>query len=342
MNPKLKKIQEGLALKKLDGLILFNPSNIFYLTGFRADNGILFVTRKSMTLAIRELDYPAACLNACCKLKKMDPFNDEKFLKKYRHIKKIGVERDILYEKYKKISSVFGGSISFCDEILSNQRAVKSADEIKKIRAACSLAKRTMDFGMSIARPGITEKELAAEIVCFMRKNGADREAFDTIAAFGSHTACPHHTPTDRKLKQDDIVYIDLGCAYEGYSSDLTRTFFLDRIKKYGIKVHNIVKDAYQRAINAIKPGVVCKDVDSAARDFIAKKGFSKNFIHSTGHGVGIDIHEGPNVSPKSVTVLKENMVLTVEPGIYIPGRFGVRIEDTVLVTKKGCEVLTK
>jgi Xaa-Pro aminopeptidase len=122
----------------------------------------------------------------------------------------------------------------------------------------------------------------------------------------------------------------------------LTKTFFLGKIKKYRLEVHNIVKEAQQRALCVIRDGVPCKDVDAAARDFITKNGFGKYFIHSTGHGVGVDIHEGPYVSPKSVSVLKKNMVITIEPGIYIPGKFGIRIEDTVLVTKKGCEVLTK
>jgi len=342
MNSKLRKIQGILALKKLDGLILIDPSNIFYLTGFRSDDSILFVTRKNMTLAVRELDYPLARRIAGCKLEKITSLDDEKIMKKYGHIKKIGVEKNISYEKYKKLSLVFGGNFSFCDDIINSQRALKSAEEIKKIRSACLLAKKTMDFAVSVALLGITEKELVSDIVCFMRKNGADKEAFDTIAAFGSHTACPHHIPTGRMLKRNDIVYIDLGCAYEGYSSDLTNTLFLGKINNYGRKIYDIVKEAHWRAINAIKAGAVCRDIDFAARNFIVKKGFGRNFIHSTGHGVGIDIHEGPAISPKSATVLKENMVFTVEPGIYIPGRFGVRIEDTVLVTKKGCEVLTK
>ncbi len=340
MDEKLKNIQNRLRAGKLGGVILFSPSNIYYMTGFRTDGGAVLLTRNDLLLAAGPLDYSAALHSAKCRVEKS--LSLEKFLKKHRGIGAIGAAREISFDRYKTLHSVFGKKIVFLDDVLFGARAVKTACEIKKIRAACRLAKKTMDFAVKTARPGMAECALASEIECFMRKAGSDGESFATIVASGPNTAFPHHIPSERKFGRNDIVYADLGCSYRLYNSDLTNTFFLGKINKYGLKIRDIVKEAHRLALNAVRPGVPCKDVDSAARNFIAENGLEDYFIHSTGHGVGLDIHEAPAISRKSSAVLEENMVITVEPGIYIPGRFGVRIEDTVLVTKKGCEVLTK
>ncbi|HAX61598.1 MAG TPA: hypothetical protein DCX95_03430 [Elusimicrobia bacterium] len=336
MNLKTKNLQEKIVSKKLDGFISFNPSNIFYLTGFGAENSFIFITRKNATLVVPELIYQSAKENANCSVE----IAKEDFFDRYKN-KKIGFEDTIQYCRFKKLRKkikIFRDCSGFAEDL----RAVKNETEISKIKTACKISQKAIEYAGKKLKAGITEKELADELEYFLRKNGAEKSAFDIIVASGKNSADPHHKPTNRKFQKNDVVLIDLGCVYDGYCSDLTRTFFLGKISSKKKKIFEIVKSAQQKAIDTAKDGVKCEKIDFAARDFIAKNGYKNFFIHGTGHGVGIDIHEEPSVSAKSETVLKTGMVVTVEPGIYIPNKFGVRIEDTVLVTKSGCEVLTK
>ena len=175
-----------------------------------------------------------------------------------------------------------------------------------------------------------------------MKKAGATKPSFDTIVASGTNSSMPHHIPQCKKFVKSDVITIDLGCVYEGYSSDMTRTVFFGDISEENKNVYNIVLEAQNLALKNIKPKVNCNYIDKLARDYITDKSFGENFVHSLGHGVGLDIHEEPRLSPKCKTSLSENMVVTVEPGIYLPGKFGVRIEDLVVVTSSGCDILSK
>lgn len=379
---RLKNLQEKIGSQKLDGFVSFNPSNIFYLTGFKAENSFVFVSRKNIILVVSELNYPSAEKYANClpdgRQSGKIQISEDEFFRKYKN-KKIGFDNSISVARLEKLKKIKGVKFESCSNFIENLRLIKDQSEISKIKTACKISKKAIEFASKKLKVGITEKELADELEYFLRKCGAEKSAFDIIVASGKNTADPHHRPTSRKIHKNDIVIIDLGCVYEGYNSDLTRTFFLGKMKllnpaprgnnftlnkvkdllrhrteilppyqiqaqnnSYAKNVFEVVKEAQKKAISIIKDGVPCKKIDFAARDLIEKSGFGKYFIHGTGHGVGIDIHEEPSISAKSKTILKTGMVVTVEPGIYIPDKFGVRIEDTVLITKSGCKVSTK
>jgi len=224
---------------------------------------------------------------------------------------------------------------------LDELRIVKDDGEIEKIKKAVELSDLAFEHILKYVKEGISEKDLACELQYFLLKNGSKGFSFDPIIASGKRSSLPHGVPSAKKIERGDFITFDFGCNYDGYMSDMTRTIFLGTPSKEQLKIYNIVKEAQQRAIEYIKESVKCSDVDKLARDYIGSFGYYNNFGHSLGHGVGLEIHELPRLSPKSDAVLTENMVVTVEPGIYIEGFGGVRIEDLVVVKKDGCEVLT-
>lgn len=341
MNLRLKKLREKIESEKLDGFISFNPSNIFYLAGFHAENSFIFVSSKKAVLVVPKLLYPS--VKEFVKdpqwqiIRQPADAEDYKNFLKQCKCRRIGLEEDVSVKKSRHIPG-----IKKYNNLIEDIRIIKDKSEILKIKTACKISSAAIEFAKRKIKAGLTEKELADELEYFLRKNSAEKSSFDIIVASGKNSAKPHHKPTNRKFRKNDVVLVDLGCVYRGYNSDLTKTFFLGKINTYTKKVFNIVKEAQSKAIGIIKDGIACKKVDFTARNFIERNGFGKYFIHGTGHGIGIDVHEKPSISAKSKTVLREGMTVTVEPGIYIPGRFGVRIEDTVLVTKTGCSVLTK
>jgi Xaa-Pro dipeptidase len=220
-------------------------------------------------------------------------------------------------------------------------RLVKDAGEIDAIRRACIIASKVADEIPSILREGISESEMGAELAYQMQKLGATSVSFETISAFGPGSAEPHYLPGDRKLRPGEPALFDFGCKYDRYCSDITRTYFLGSVPKKFERVYQVVLEAQQKALEVIRAGVKGSDVDAAARDHIESSGFPGGLIHSTGHGLGLAVHDGGRMAPNDSLVLEENMIMTVEPGIYIPGEGGVRIEDDVRVTKDGYEMLT-
>jgi Xaa-Pro aminopeptidase len=198
-----------------------------------------------------------------------------------------------------------------------------------------------LEFIKDFISVGRTEIEIAAELERFIRYNGASRSAFDIIVASGQNSSFPHHLTSQKKIKNNEPVLIDIGVDYLGYKSDLTRVFFLGKINSCLKRIYDIVVEAQNRAIKKIKPGVNISSIDAAARQYIAHQGFGSYFGHNLGHGVGIEVHEKPYISDKENGVLVPGMVLTVEPAIYLPNRFGIRVEDEILVTQKRCEVLS-
>ena len=228
------------------------------------------------------------------------------------------------------------------ESLVGELRLIKSPWEVRQIEAALRVQEacfRRLWIGL---RPGVTERQASAKLRYLMVEAGADDQAFQTMFQVGSHSSLPHGRPTNRVLPRKAVVLMDFGARAGGYHSDLTRTFFVGSIPPRLRKIHAIVREAQARAIERIAPGVALADVDKAARRFIAKAGYGKAFGHSTGHGLGLEIHEAPSLSSRAKGVLKAGMVVTVEPGIYLPGVGGVRIEDDVLVTPSGCRVLSR
>jgi Xaa-Pro aminopeptidase len=225
---------------------------------------------------------------------------------------------------------------------LSAIRAVKDDKEIESIRRAIRIAAGALRSTQERIRPGVCERDIAIELEYTMRRMGADAPSFDTIIASGPNSALPHARPGSRKLRPGDFVVIDYGAVWRGYHSDETCTFAVGRAGSRHERIYAVVKEAHDRALEAVRSGVACRDVDAAARGVIEKAGYGPLFSHGTGHGVGLDVHEAPRLSALSDAVLEKGMVITIEPGIYLPGFGGVRIEDTVLVEKGGSRVLTE
>lgn len=224
---------------------------------------------------------------------------------------------------------------------MADRRRIKNAVELEHIRHACVIAREVFEQVRPRIRPGMTELQIAYKIEALFARRQV-RPSFTTIVAFGSNTANPHHVSSGRKLAADDVVLIDMGCLYQGYASDLTRTFSIGRIKYLYKRIHAIVARAHRDAIAGVCPGTPANQVDGIARRVITRAGYGEYFIHTTGHGVGVEVHEPPRLGPRDTTVLKAGMVVTVEPGIYVPGQCGVRIEDTIEVTPTGRKVLTR
>jgi Xaa-Pro aminopeptidase len=220
-------------------------------------------------------------------------------------------------------------------------RMVKSAQEVANIRAACELGNELFRRLMRIVKPGVTEAQVAGQIELTARNAGADQMAFSTIVAGGKRSALPHGRASAAALPARGFVVCDFGVILSGYCSDMTRTLHLGRLSAAARRVYEAVREAQQAALDAVKPGNIVGEVDAAARKLLHKKGLGRYFTHSTGHGLGLEIHEAPRVAAGQVEPLRPRMVITVEPGVYLPGQWGVRIEDTVVVTETGCEILT-
>ena len=220
-------------------------------------------------------------------------------------------------------------------------RAVKDEDEISTIRKACQLSRKGYEHILTKVYAGVTEKEMALELDYYLRKNGAAEASFETIFASGDRTALPHATYSDKKIVEGELVTCDFGYYFNHYTSDITRTFVVGKASDEIRKIYDIVKVAKEKTIEAIKAGISSKELDEIGRGYIKEQGYGKYFTHGMGHGIGLDIHELPNISYSYPDVLEAGEIVTIEPGIYIPGLGGVRIEDDILVTEKGYENLT-
>ena len=331
--------------KNVDGALIVSPENRRYFTGFNASDGFLFIT-KSVSVFLTDSRYIEAAKDKiiCCEVeeqkgKLMD------YAKRF-NCKVLAVEADRLtVTQLKNLRKALHGiklTTVGTDKIIDSFRAVKNEAEIENICKAQRIAEAAFDHILGFIKVGVTEKEVALELDHYMLSHGADSLSFETIAISGANTSKPHGVPTDKKIEHGDFVTMDYGAVVNGYHSDMTRTVAVGAASDEQKKIYKIVFEAQLAVLRVLKNGVKCSDADKAARDVITEAGYGEYFRHSTGHGVGIEIHEKPFISPKSTATLRSGNVVTDEPGIYIPGKFGVRIEDMALITKNGCENLTK
>lgn len=331
-----------LKEQKLEGMLVSGSANVRYLTGFTGSNGLMvafpngavFFTDPRYTLqaaqqvscavrVVRGPLYPAAAAFA-----------------KKRHIRRLAIERDtIRYDQYETLADTV--DVAPVSGFVEGLRAVKSADEVEKIRRSVITNSKAFEQGVRAIKPGMRESELAGEIEYRMRRLGAEKAAFDTIVATGARGALPHARPDATRIENGHLVLIDMGAMQEGYASDMTRMLHIGRASKKTRDTYRFVLEAQLAAIDAVRPGVTCDRVDRAARRVLETAGLGKAFVHSTGHGLGLEIHEEPRLGKKSKTLLEPGMAITIEPGVYLDGWGGIRIEDTVVVTATGCEVLT-
>lgn len=313
----------------VDGYLVSDFSNIAYITGFIPSSIAFLVIKDHPVVYVSKMDLESAKKNSVvdvCEFKGLSSIVYD--LKS--EIKNLAVEYSLSYGIYLKFCDEFNIS---CKDFISKQRAFKTSDEIFKIEEATDIAQQAFREVNFIEKHQTNAKEnmAAYELGFFMRENGAECESFDTIVTSGPNSSLPHARP-DSKILSEPIL-VDWGAKYQGYCSDNTRTIVYSE-KEY--LIFDIVKEAHDKAIKAIKPGVCCCDIDRVARDIIDEYGYGDNFIHSTGHSLGLDIHESPSFSTKDNTILEKGMVMTVEPGIYIEGEFGVRLEDTIKVDNIG------
>ncbi len=344
------QFQTHLKSLKLDAYWVLHVPDIFYLAGFGAEGCWAVVGRKHAAmfvpgLAAEQAEALAPGFKIHTLKRYAEAFEMVVDLAAKEGWKKMGYDPYHTPEGYMTMMrKVSKGKIEWVPAVSATTpiRIKKDVQEIKALREAGRLVARGFDHIKKIARPGMRECDLAADFESYIRKHGATKTSFDSIVAFGENAAYPHYITGNQKLRKNDIVLCDIGALVDGYCSDLTRTFFLGTISSLGRKVYDTVARAQKLAIQAVKPGIRAAQIDRIARDEIERAGYGRRFIHSTGHGVGVEIHEAPSVGPTSQDTLDAGMIITVEPGIYLQGWGGVRIEDTMLVTKTGYDILTR
>jgi Xaa-Pro aminopeptidase len=334
-----------------DGLVVTNLTNVRYLTGFTGSAGILLVTAEELVFVSdgRYRDQAAAEIQATgvdCRIEIVaaDPDACIAEAAKLAGVTSVGLEaQTVTWAAQRRWESELftTGEIAATNGIVEELRLIKDAGEAARIRAACAIA----DEALLQIRPrlgdGLTEIEFGLELDSRMRKLGAADLSFETIVASGPNGAKPHHRPSSRRIVEGDLVVIDFGALIDGYHSDMTRTVAVGDIGDERRNMLDVVLASQQAGVDAIRPGVAAAEVDAACRKVIVDAGLGEAFLHSTGHGVGLDIHEEPRVSTRSTATLRPGHVVTVEPGVYLPELGGVRIEDTLLVTEGGCDRLT-
>lgn len=347
MTDRLQRLEKEITAIA-DGILITSETNRRYYTGFPSSAGILLVIPGNTVFFTdsRYIELAKKRISVCQveELKKRQEQLDAVIRR--TGIKTLAVETNHLtvtefQTLQKNHPTVIFQEDARGDEIIRSQRMVKLPEEVEAIRKAQAIAEKGFSHLLKLLRPGLTEKEIQLELDYFMLKNGAEALSFDTIAVAGPNSSLPHGVPTDYQLQQGDFLTLDFGAVVDGYHSDMTRTVAIGAVDELKKEVYEIVMAAQLAAIAAIRPGITAKDADAAAREVIGEAGYGDCFGHGTGHGVGLEIHEAPNLSQSSTQVLEKGMIVTVEPGIYLPSRFGVRIEDMVLVTEKGCENLT-
>lgn len=332
---------------KVDALLVSAPPNVRYLSGFTGDNGLLLVTPDSTVLFTDPRFTIQASEECTCDVKTVakGPLDQAALaLAARKRIKRLGFEAGrLLYETYQRMQAALpsGATLKPVGAVIDRLRMVKSEDEIARIRRSVLTNSEAFDKTVRSIRPGVSESGIAAELEYQMRRFGAEKAAFETIVAIGPRSALPHAQPTGRKLASNELLLIDMGACQQGYMSDMTRVLFAGRPSRSIRRMYHAVLKAQLAGLDAVRPGVTAASVDRAARRVLDAEGLGKEFVHSTGHGLGLEIHEGPRLGRRDKTKLQAGMVITIEPGAYIRDFGGVRIEDTVLVTASGCEVLT-
>lgn len=345
MNEKIRHLREKLKALNLDGMIVSNPVNIKYLCNIDVD-GLLLITRKenifltySMYLEMVKSTVTITDEVIVADFRDIDKDEYENF---FLFCENVGFEENyVTYKEYQYLKQKYKiNNLAETEDIIEKLREVKDKEEIEYIRKACEITDACFEYLKTFIKIGKTEKEIAFEIEMFFKTHGADGLAFDTIVAAGENSANPHWIPSDRQVKTAEPILIDMGCKYKGYTSDMTRMMFVGCILEETKKVYDLVLknqenvNAQIREYASIKTMAQMVDSDWKLNNYTV--------MHALGHGVGLETHERPYITARNDTFLKENMVIANEPGIYLPGKYGIRIEDTILVTKNGCEILTK
>lgn len=349
MKKSLFNLLNILSKKKIDAFLVTDENNIRYLTDFRGHDSMLVISPKG-NFAVTDFRYSeeveaidALKSNFEIVLKKKNFSESLKTIQKKIKFKNLAFEESNLkYQRYAVLKNALNCNLIPQRSLVESLRRIKTDEEIALIRKAIEISKIAFQGFRKDIKVGASESMLSAKLDYLMRLNGACGSAFETIVAVDANSSMPHAEITETRVQKNSKIMIDFGARFKGYNSDLTREVFLGKIDPAFKKIYSVVEAAQKIAIENIKAGVPIKKIDALSRNYIKNKGFGKFFGHALGHGVGLSVHEDPSISPYNKDYLEERMVFTVEPGIYIPGVGGVRLEEMVLVTGKGCEVLSK
>lgn len=338
------RLEALLGEGELDALLVTGELNVRYLTGFKGDNAVC-VVGPGLRLFVTDFRYVEQARTEVGEAwERIEGRRELVGAITERLSGRVGFEDgEVTVRRLGKLGPLLGEEVELvpAGDLVERLRAVKQPDELDRIRAAAALADRVYEHLCSRGLVGHTEREVALELEAFMREQGAEGPSFPSIVAAGPHGALPHASPRDVSIEAGTLVVVDLGCVLDGYCSDCTRTFATGRLSDEAAGAYELVLDAQQRALEGIRAGAERCAVDGIARDIIEAGGHGEHFGHSLGHGVGIEVHEGPTLAQTAEGELEAGNVVTVEPGVYVPGAFGVRIEDLVVVTDDGAEILS-
>ena len=340
-----------LQTGKVDALLLTDSANMRYVAGFTGE-GYVYISDKQ-AIVVTDSRYTIAAKKECPGFAVVE-WKSKGYYAALQHaikedgVRRLGIEDEVMTVagKNRLASSLADAGLTEVqtDELglsVTECRQIKTAQEIRFIEEAEAIGDRAFSKLLTVLKAGMTEKQVAAWLEFFMKEEGAEGFSFDTIAASGLNSAMPHAVPTDKKLEEGDFLTMDFGCLYRGYCSDMTRTVVIGQASDKQREIYETVLRAQETALQGIRPGMTGKEIDALARDVIVDAGYGEYFGHALGHSVGLEIHERPNFSAKEKTVIQPGMVITVEPGIYVEGIGGVRIEDVVIITEDGCENIT-
>lgn len=338
----LEEIISKVNASNVDAYLTVDNFENFYLTKFKSSFGISVVGSISKLLFFTDGRYIERAKEEIKQFKVLEWKGWDTFFEilKKEKMEVIGVDSNRLkLSTYQKLSENL--TVKEKTGFLNEFRAVKSSEEISLITKAVNVAELAIRSALHLLKQGITEMEFRRELINAFFKYGGEGESFPTIVASGRGSAIPHWETSSKEVRDGDVVIVDFGTVYKGYISDITRTFLVGNVPDEMKRIYDVVREAQAVGIGKLKAGKSCREVDGAVRNYIEKKGYGEYFVHATGHGIGVEVHESPIISPRSNEILKSNMTVTVEPGIYVPELGGVRIEDDCLVTEEGRFVLS-
>lgn len=342
---RINRLRNNIMSDYIDAVLVCSPHNKFYIGELNSSSGYIFITKNNQYIIVDFRYYEE--VKSKNNLFQVILLSKENTIDKIINsitikegIKTVGFEgQEVTYDFYNKLNMLLNCKLQSLD--ISKIRMIKDIDEIDKIKIACKIADSAFNHIVGFIKEGISEKIIENELVRFIKQEGGQKESFDTIVASGFRGALPHGKASEKIIKSGELITLDFGVKYNNYCSDITRTVALGSCSHELNYIYNIVKTAGDAAIKSAKPGITLGDLDFEARNIIEKEGYGQYFGHNLGHGLGIQVHEYPAVSPNNSELLEEGMIVTIEPGIYLPDVGGVRIEEDILITKQGCIKLT-
>ncbi|GAA0350872.1 M24 family metallopeptidase [Bacillus horti] len=347
MEQRINRLRALFDEHQVDGFLITSKSNRRYMTGFTGSAGVVLIT-KTEAVFITDFRYEEQAKEQAQGfeiVKHVEPIGEKiaEVLERL-NVKRLAFEQDhVTFATYRGYQQRFSAELVPVSGAVEKLRMIKDEQEIQTIRHAVKIADETFTHILNFIKPGLTEIQVANELEFHMRSLGASTSSFDMIVASGARSALPHGVASDKVIEKGDFVTLDFGAVYQGYISDMTRTFAVGQPSDKLIEIYNICLEAQLQGVRNIKAGITGKQADDYCRDYITAKGYGEQFGHSTGHGIGLDVHEDPKLSKKgSDELLQPGMVVTVEPGIYLAGVGGVRIEDNIVIKETGNEILTQ